>query len=733
MWRRVENIMSDGTSVYSNAVYSSTIGGLINVTDNISKQITQKVWETDIQTKLNEYDNSTTTKIGQAVSSHEQTLSGLTTTVSDLETEVSLKADGQTVTQLQNTVASNEQTAQGFRNTVIEQYTRMLGVDYDGDISGTNLLVYSANLVDSDWVLSANTATLNENILKLAPTTSACSAKYKATHLTYDLYKDKAYTLSFYARRTSGTSGYTNGAITVYMGVNANSRIESHYNASYDRYKAFTVAAADVTTGWKKFSFTVNTIPTELNTGTTNALQNTSIITFQFSTVARTLPIEIRAIMFEQSTAASEYCPSPIEVSTKISSIEQKADSVAIRVSEVEDDLDTTRNDSLINVTKNQILQSVSASYALKSDAVTNTVIQYAVGDSSTSAPTTGWDTASPQWQSGKYIWQRTAITKNGSTTYSNVTCIQGAKGEDGNGIQSVTITYGKSSSPSTQPTEWKTSISAVGTLSGGEYLWTKKVTDYVDPTMADTTELTYSKQGETGQAGTSATITSIKYKQGASATTPPAGDDSTWSSSPVTVPQGYYLWTKTTYSTGDVAYGVARQGVNGTNGRGITDVIPRYCLWTSDGSDNTKPANDYSSATYGWFEDKKPNWVSGMYLWTQSKIVYDDSTIEYTEAVCDNGLTGIEERVTQAEQRVLPDAIIQTVRQYGTNNLLSLGDISFGTGASGTIDGYGITATNEPSALKTTDVAFTLPYNLFDINEYYFLTFKFKKQTGDL
>jgi len=94
MWRRVENIMSDGTSVYSNAVYSSTIGGLINVTDNISKQITQKVWETDIQTKLNEYDNSTTTKIGQAVSSHEQTLSGLTTTVSDLETEVALKADG---------------------------------------------------------------------------------------------------------------------------------------------------------------------------------------------------------------------------------------------------------------------------------------------------------------------------------------------------------------------------------------------------------------------------------------------------------------------------------------------------------------------------------------------------------------------------------------------------------------------------------------------------------------
>ena len=290
--------------------------------------------------------------------------------------------------------------------------------------------------------------------------------------------------------------------MSVDIGVNVNSRMSTnHFNSSYDYYKKFNIPANEITSSWKQFTFTVD-IPTDLETGTEDALQDNSIITFQINTAADTWPVEIKSIMFEQSGSASEWCPSPIEVSTKISSIEQKADSVAIRVSEVEDDLDTTRNDSLINVTKDQILQSVSSSYALKSDAITNTVIEYIVHTSNSTPPLEndpGWSTASPQWESGKYIWQRTAITKNGSTSYSNVTCIQGAKGEDGSGIQSVTVTYGKSSSPNVQPTQWVNSISEVGTLASGEYLWTKKVTDYVDPTMADTTELIFTKQGETG------------------------------------------------------------------------------------------------------------------------------------------------------------------------------------------------------------------------------------------
>ena len=45
----------------------------------------------------------------------------------------------------------------------------MLGVDYDGEIGGTNLLIHSARLVNTDWVLSTNAAEFNENILTLSP------------------------------------------------------------------------------------------------------------------------------------------------------------------------------------------------------------------------------------------------------------------------------------------------------------------------------------------------------------------------------------------------------------------------------------------------------------------------------------------------------------------------------------------------------------------------------------
>ena len=64
--------------------------------------------------------------------------------------------------------------------------------------------------------------------------------------------------------------------------------------------------------------------------------------------------------------------------------------------------------------------------------AVTGVVVQYAKSTSPTVAPTSGWSSASPTWESGKYIWQRTVTTIAGEQIVSNVSCIQGAKGERG-------------------------------------------------------------------------------------------------------------------------------------------------------------------------------------------------------------------------------------------------------------------------------------------------------------
>ena len=140
----------------------------------------------------------------------------------------------------------------------------------------------------------------------------------------------------------------------------------------------------------------------------------------------------------------------------------------------------------------------------------------------------------------------------------------KGNQGDRGAGINSVTVTYGTSTSASTQPTSWQ---STLPTVAEGSYLWTRTVTDYTDDAIADTVTLTYAKQGakgSTGTAGTSVTVSSIQYQAGTSATTAPTG---TWSDTVVTVSAGSYLWTKTTFSDGKVAYGVARQGSDGAKG----------------------------------------------------------------------------------------------------------------------------------------------------------------------
>lgn len=142
----------------------------------------------------------------------------------------------------------------------------------------------------------------------------------------------------------------------------------------------------------------------------------------------------------------------------------------------------------------------------------------------------------------------------------------KGDKGDGGTGIRSVTVTYATSTSSTDIPKSWDSSIPEVAE---GEYLWTRTVTDYTDTTIEDTVTYTYTKQGkegekgETGSPGTSVSIISILYKEGSSATTPPDGE---WYNNVVEVSEGKYLWTKTTFSDGNISYGVARQGTSGTS-----------------------------------------------------------------------------------------------------------------------------------------------------------------------
>lgn len=101
--------------------------------------------------------------------------------------------------------------------------------------------------------------------------------------------------------------------------------------------------------------------------------------------------------------------------------------------------------------------------------AVANVAVLYAQGDSPTEAPTSGWDTTAPEWDSGKYMWQKTVTTYvNGETEETAETNITGAQGDAGFSPE-VTITKeeDKTTISITDATGTKTA-----TIEDGKFIW---------------------------------------------------------------------------------------------------------------------------------------------------------------------------------------------------------------------------------------------------------------------
>ncbi|MFM0683136.1 phage tail spike protein [Streptococcus suis] len=138
---------------------------------------------------------------------------------------------------------------------------------------------------------------------------------------------------------------------------------------------------------------------------------------------------------------------------------------------------------------------------------IRSTTVTYASSTNGTTAPTTGWTVEVPTVAPGNYLWTKTVWTYTDGNTETgyNVSRIgrdgntgrDGIAGKDGVGIRSTTITYGKSTSGTIQPTSW---TSQVPSVPNGQFLWTKTVWAYTD----NTSETGYSvaKMGETGATG---------------------------------------------------------------------------------------------------------------------------------------------------------------------------------------------------------------------------------------
>lgn len=233
--------------------------------------------------------------------------------------------------------------------------------------------------------------------------------------------------------------------------------------------------------------------------------------------------------------------------------------------------------------------------------------VEYALGNSQTTPPESGWSTTAPEWQEDMYMWQRTVTYTSDGSSYSDPTCIQGAAGRDGvdgkdgrdgtsgRGIASTEVKYQSSQSSTTVPTgEWLTAIPSV---QEGWYLWTRTQFTYTDSTVSY--GYSVSRQGADGAAGSDGAPgapgadgkdgangigvsgSEVRYQASNSGTTAPTG---AWLTSPPSLDAGQYLWTRTTITYTDgkstVSYSISMKGETGPQGiqgEPGADGQPRY------------------------------------------------------------------------------------------------------------------------------------------------------------
>ena len=159
------------------------------------------------------------------------------------------------------------------------------------------------------------------------------------------------------------------------------------------------------------------------------------------------------------------------------------------------------------------------------------------------------------------------------------------------------------------------------------------------DITINKTFSYSIAFKGQTGQNGTSVTVssTSVTYQVGVSGTTKPTGE---WSATVPNVPNGQFLWTKTVvkYSDGKSteAYSVSYKGTNGSNGSNGTSVTVKSTSVTYQaGTSGTTPPTGTWSTTV-------PSVANGQYLWTKTVVNYSDGKSTESYSVSYKGTNGI-------------------------------------------------------------------------------------------
>lgn len=342
-----------------------------------------------------------------------------------------------------------------------------------------------------------------------------------------------------------------------------------------------------------------------------------------------------------------------VKASNKYSdSVANTAKSEAIRNTD-----EKLKNYSTTEEMQTAIKASEKGFSVIVSSTIKNSVEEFYLSNSPTSLIGGSWSKTQPTWTDGKYIWQRTLITRgNDETEYSPsekgvcITGNTGAKGDpgekgdpgtNGKSIGSVVNYYlatNLSSDVSTSTTGWTTSVQSVS--KSKKYLWNYEVIKYTDDTVASTTTPciigSYGDTGLKGDPGVGISSITEHYAASPSNTTAPTS----WSTTvPTMTTTNKYLWNyetvaytnNTSKDTGKRVIGVyGDKGSKGDAGKGVQSSKITY-----------QASSSGTAVPTGTWSDSIPSVSAGQYLWTKTVITYTDNTTSTSYSVGRNGTNG--------------------------------------------------------------------------------------------
>lgn len=171
LWKRLRVKYTDGSEKTTEEkcdtlsvkiiTVTETIEGVKNFVNYEENKVISEIWQTDISTSINQYNDGQVEKLEEIhdrITSTEETINGITNRVSDAESKLLEKADGSTVKELSEKVSEVEQNAEEFKTTVRETYSTKNEIQEAVDnikIGATNLIRNAETLIFNDYYFTS--------------------------------------------------------------------------------------------------------------------------------------------------------------------------------------------------------------------------------------------------------------------------------------------------------------------------------------------------------------------------------------------------------------------------------------------------------------------------------------------------------------------------------------------------------------------------------------------------